>query len=171
MRRVALLAAVIASSAMSAGCGITDPYQATGTTSTTPTATSAARTSTSPPAANDAEEAAPSLSAVQRDAQRRAKRAARAFLTGYLPYSYGQRPDPAIRGATPALRRELIGHRPRVSAQLTNSARPRVRRLRATGLTRNRVYLLAQIDDRQSGYATTLTVQRRGARWLVSEVQ
>ncbi|MGH2941627.1 MAG: hypothetical protein ACRDLN_02465 [Solirubrobacteraceae bacterium] len=171
--RLALLAALLAGSCAIASCGVSDPYQ--GRTSpplTTATAPGAAANPTTAPSA-DADEAAPALNPLQRDAQRRAERAARAFLRTYLPYSYGQRPGSAIRAATASLRRELARQPPRVSPALAQSARPRVRSLRATGVTRTRVYVLAQIDDgqRRGIYATTLTVRLDAGRWLVSEVQ
>lgn len=168
--RLVLLAALLVGSCAVAGCGVSDPYQArTSPPATIATAPGVAATTPSA----DADEAAPALSPLQRDAQRRAERAARAFLRTYLPYSYGQRPGSAIRAATASLRRELARQPPRVSPALAQSARPRVRSLRATGVTRARVYVLAQIDDgqRRGIYATTLTVQLYASRWLVSEVQ
>lgn len=167
-----LLAAVLSSCAI-AGCGVNDPYQGrTSPAVTTATAPASDASPTTSPSA-DANEAAPALSPLQRDAKDRAERAARAFLRTYLPYSYAQQPASAIRAATASLRRELARQPPRVSPALSASARPRVQSLRASGVTRTRVYFLAQIDDGQSNtiYATTLTVQRRDSRWLVSEVQ
>jgi hypothetical protein len=171
--RLVLLAALLVSSCAVAGCGVSDPYQ--GRTSppvTTATTPGIATHPTTVPSA-DADEAAPALSPLQRDAKDRAERAARAFLRTYLPYSYGQRPGSAIRAATASLRRELARQSPRVSPALAQSARPRVKSLRATGVTRTRVYVLAQIDDgqRRGIYATTLTVRLRAGHWLVSEVR
>ncbi len=172
MRVFTPLVALLASHAVLAGCGVHDPYQgATATSPTRPTATTPAST---PPAAAspDGDETHPSLSPAQRDAERRARRAARTFLSGYLRYSYAQATGAAIRAVTPALRRELARHPPRVSRELVQSARPRVTSLRATGVRRDRVYLLAQITDGHTSYATTLTATRHdGTRWLVSEVQ
>lgn len=169
MRHV-LLAALLIGSCAVAGCGVSDPYQ--GRTSPPVTTATAPGAGTNPTTA-ETDEAASALSPLQRDAQRRAERAARVFLRTYLPYSYGQRPGSAIRAATASLRRELARQPPRVSPALAQSARPRVRSLRATGVTRTRVYVLAQIDDgqRRGIYATLLTLQRHGSRWLVSEVQ
>jgi hypothetical protein len=171
--RLVLLAALLAGSCAIAGCGVSDPYQArTSPPVTTATTPGTATHPTTAPSADD-DEATPTLSPLQRDAQQRAERSARAFLRTYLPYSYGQRPGSTIRAATASLRRELARQPPRVSPALAQSARPRVTSLRATGVTRTRVYVLAQIDDgqRRGIYATTLTVQRHAGRWLVSEVQ
>lgn len=165
MRRPALLSLVIASVAL-AGCGIADPYQGDRTIST-PTSPSALWGTSRQPASEDT--APPS--AVQRVARDHAKRAAHTFLDGYLPYSYGQRPGTEIRRASPALRRALIGQPPRVSAPRSHVAPPRLRSIRVSGLSRHRVYLLAQITDGQATYATSLTVQRQERRWLVREVR
>jgi hypothetical protein len=120
---------------------------------------------------NDADEAAPALSPSLRAARRGGERAARVFLAGYLPYTYAQRPGSQVRAVTGGLRRELVRRPPRVPPKLRRSARPRVRHVRVSGVTRDRVYVLAQVDDTQHPvYATTLTVARRGQRWLVSEV-
>jgi hypothetical protein len=132
-----------------------------------------AYTAAAPPTttAADAQEVEPALSPAQAQARHCVERAARRFLAGYLPYSYGRAPARSIRGATPALRRELATNPPRVAAVGTRSARPRVRELRVSGLNGSRAYVLAQVDDGSRTYATSLTIQRRGGRWLVAEVQ
>lgn len=176
--RCLLLAALLAASAITAGCGVDDPYQGnqpTTPTTATPSTTPATATATTPVTTtpgNDAEEGDPAVSPAHRDAQDAAERAARSFLRTFLPYTYGRRRGSSIRGATPALRRELARQPPRVDPELVANARPRVVSLRASSSTRSRVYYLAQIDDGQSEiYGTALTVQRRGDRWLVSQVQ
>jgi hypothetical protein len=168
MRASFPLVALLASSALVAGCGVRDPYQQhSSTTPTSPTASTPATPTRSP----DEDEGAPARSPGQRDRERQADRAARAFLSGYLRYSYGQASGSAIHAATLALRRELTRHPPRVTAKLAKSAQPRVTSLRVTGGHRDRVYLLAQVTDRHNSYAATLTATRRGDRWLISEVQ
>jgi hypothetical protein len=177
VRRVPLLVALTTSALVIAGCGIDDPYQDdTATTSTTQTMTVIDRRSTysttpAPPASPDAREVQPDVSPAQAGARREAELVARRFLAGYLPYSYGQRPASAISGATTALRRDLARNPPRVSAARARGARPRVDQLRVTGGTAERVFVLAQISDRQSSYATSLTVVQRHRDWLVSEVR
>jgi hypothetical protein len=154
---------VLTAAALIAGCGIDDPYQPNG----------AIRTATAPgaaPISPDAREGEPSQSPAQRDAQRRAEHTARAFLAGYLPYSYGRATARAVRAAAPALRRELAAHPPRVSGAARQAARPRVRQLRVSGLNGPRAYVLAQIEDGSRMYPTSLTLQRLEHRWLVATV-
>jgi hypothetical protein len=177
VRRAPLLVALTTSALVVAGCGIDDPYQGdAATTSTTQTTTVIDRRSTysttpAPLTSADAREVQPDLSPAQASARRDAESVARRFLAGYLPYSYGRRPGSAIRAATPALRRDLARNPPRVSAARARGARPRVEQLRATGGTSERVFVLAQISDRRSRYATSLTVVWRHGGWLVSEVR
>jgi hypothetical protein len=103
---------------------------------------------------------------------REASEAARRFLAGYLPYSYGRRPASSISSVTADLRRELVRHTPRVPPALAAKARPRLEgKPRLSGIAADQVILLARIDDGQSRYAALLTVQRRGHRWAVSQVR
>jgi len=159
MRSRLPLFALGAAAALTAGCGIDDPYQPGAATGTATTA---------PPRAGRGDDA--HLSPAQRDAQRQAERTARAFLAGYLPYSYGQANAREIRAATPAFLRELAAHPPRVSAAARQAARPRVRQLRVSGLDGSRAYVLAQIEDGSRTYPTSLTLERHGHRWLVATV-
>jgi hypothetical protein len=156
----------LAAAALIAGCGIDDPYQPNGAITAATTAGPGAA-----PVSPDASESKPSQNPAQRDAQRRAKHTARAFLAGYLPYSYGRATACEIRAATPALRRELATHPPRVSAAARQAARPRVRQLRVSGLDGPRAYLLAQIEDGPRTYPTSLSLQCHGHRWLVATVE
>lgn len=111
------------------------------------------------------------------EAQRRdadeAKRAARAFLAGYLPFSYGQAQAEEIRAVAPALRAELARNPPRVPRDLVAKARPRLARdgLLVSGATGAAVILTAQVDDGQARYVVLVEVRRRGDRWLVVRVQ
>jgi hypothetical protein len=112
------------------------------------------------------------LTAADRRAVREAERAARSFLAGYLPYSYGRQDARRIRSVTPSLRSALIRQAPRVPPALAEKARPRLKDLDVSGIAdRDRVILLAHIDDGQSRYAALLTVQRRGSQWAVSQVR
>lgn len=173
--RVLMAAALLAGAAAGAGCGVNDPYQDASATSTSSTSTTAppmsTTTSTSTTRTDDLGEPQAALSPTQLDARRRAARVARVFLRGYLPYTYGQRRGSTIAAATRELRRELVRQPPRVSAELAQSARPRVQSLRTVELTRNRIYLIAQVNDGESVYTTTLTVLLRDDQWLVSEVR
>lgn len=159
------LVALTAAAALTAGCGINDPYQPGDAITTATTAASGAG-----PVSPDARESEPSQSPAQRDTQRRAEHTARAFLSGYLPYSYGRATAREIRAATRALQRELAANPPRVSAAARQAARPRVRQLRVSGLDGSRAYVLAQIEDGSQTYPTSLTLERHGHRWLVATV-
>jgi type IV pilus biogenesis protein CpaD/CtpE len=159
MRSRLPLVALAAAAALTAGCGIDDPYQ--------PDAGSATATTASPRAAREDE---PRLSSAQRDAELRTERTAKAFLAGYLPYSYRQANARGIRAATPALRRELAANPPRVGVAASEAARPRVRQLRVSGLNGSRAYVLAQVKDGPRSYPTSLTLERHGHRWLVATV-
>jgi len=159
------LVALSAAAALITGCGIDDPYQPNATTSTATTASP-----TTAPLSPDEGEVKPGLSPSERHGQRRAERAARAFVAGYLPYSYGLAPARRIRAATPALHRELAANPPRVSALAVHTARPRVRQLRVSGLNGSRAYVLVQVEDGSRTYPASLTLERRGSRWLVAAV-
>jgi type IV pilus biogenesis protein CpaD/CtpE len=159
MRSRVPLVALAAAAALTAGCGIDDPYQ--------PDAGNATATTASPRAAREDE---PRLSSAQRDVELRAERTAKAFLAGYLPYSYDQAKARGIRAATPALRRELAANPPRVGVAARQAARPRVRHLRVSGLNGSRAYVLAQVEDGSRSYPTSLTLERHGPRWLVATV-
>jgi hypothetical protein len=96
---------------------------------------------------------------------------ARRFLAGYLPYSYGRRPASSIKAVTPALRRDLVRHTPRVPPALAEKARPQLLGLTLSGIADDRVILVARIDDGQSRYAALVTVRRQGQEWAVSQVR
>jgi hypothetical protein len=107
------------------------------------------------------------LTPTQQQAIRGAERAARRFLRGYLPYSYG-RPN-EMRAATPELLQVLKDQRPRVPAD-QQDAKPRLLSLRTLGVTGTGVLLRARVAD-PSRYVVDLTLVRRGDTWLVSEVR
>jgi hypothetical protein len=112
------------------------------------------------------------LTGAQRRAVRGASTAARSFLDGYLPYSYGQRNARSIRSVSPSLRSTLVRQAPRVPPALAAKARPRLQRLQVSGIDgQGRVMLLAHIDDGQGRYAALLTLQRQGQRWAVAQVR
>ncbi|MGH2944283.1 MAG: hypothetical protein ACRDLN_16075, partial [Solirubrobacteraceae bacterium] len=73
---------------------------------------------------------------------------------------------------TPTLRSALVRQAPRVPPALAAKARPRLTKLDVSGIAdRERVILMAHIDDGQSRYVALLTVQRRGSQWAVSQVR
>lgn len=177
-RRLTVAAIVLASAAGVGACG--DEYtQGAGVYSaTTATAgqTATASTLPAPVQTTDAGGTESSetggLTAIQRSAVRAASTAARRFLAGYLPYSYGRRHADSIRSVAPALKRTLARNAPRVPPALAEKARPRVKNLEVSGVTDDRhVILMAQIDDGQSSYVALLTLERQGRRWAVSQVR
>jgi hypothetical protein len=146
-------------------------------TVTTPTAPTTTTGVPGPPAqttddgGTESEETA-RLTAAQNRVVRDAKTAARQFLAGYLPYSYGRRDARTIRSVSPSLRNALVRQAPRVPPALAEKARPRLLRLDASGIpTARQLTLLAHIDDGESRYVALLTLQRRGDRWVVSQVR
>lgn len=176
-RRLTAAVIALAGAAGLGGCG--DEYsRGAGVYGDTTTQTVQARTSTASAAPLQTTDSGGTessetgrISASQRRAVRAASSAARAFLEGYLPYSYGRRDAQSIRSAAPALRSALARQTPRVPPALAEKARPRVTGLKLSGVASGRVILLARIDDGQSRYVALLTVQRRGNRWAVSQVR
>lgn len=95
--------------------------------------------------------------------------AARRFLSGYLPYLYGQGPATAIRGATPGLRRRLWANRPPVPpAALERS--PRLIRVETHPSRSGRTTASGQIEDGSAAYSIELSLLRRGGSWFVASV-
>jgi hypothetical protein len=178
-RRLTVAAIVLASAAGVGACGDEYSRGAGVYSDTTTTAVQTGTTSTAPAPPVQTTDAGGTespetggLSATQRSAVRAAKAAARQFLEGYLPYSYGRRDAHAIRSVTPALQRTLARNAPRVPPALAKKARPRVTGLGVSGITDDRhVILMAQVDDGQSSYVALLTVERQGRRWSVSQVR
>ena len=105
-----------------------------------------------------------------RDA-RAATASARAFLAGYLPYSYGRSDERQIRAAAWRLLRELEASPPRVPATVAR-ARPQLISVRAQAATGDlNVDVLAVVDDGQRRYSIPLSVRDRHGRWLVTAVR
>ena len=182
-RSSATWAAAVAIAVAITACG--DNYEnGAGVYTATPTAPSTARStvaSTPAPAApaptqttggeGSEDQEHDALTPAQQRAVHTAGTVARRFLAGYLPYSYGQGDADEIRSVARQLRAELAQDPPRVPPALADKARPRVGRLQVSGTDRDRVILLAQVDDGQSRYAILLTVQRRDEQWIVTQVQ
>jgi hypothetical protein len=128
---------------------------------------------TPPPPAAVAPEAAPSeegeptaAAEASRADVTQAKRAAREFLAGYLPYAYG-RDVAGIARATPELRRELARERPRVPVR-ERRRRPRVVLLQSDGVSRRHAELRALVDDGPRRYAVPLELERTANGWTVT---
>lgn len=99
-----------------------------------------------------------------------AKRAARRFLAGYLPYTYGRADAGMIRSADPALREELASQPPRVPPTVARRARPRVTTLQAETATRERASVLALVADGKRRYTIELELEREGREWRVADI-
>jgi len=175
--RLTAVAIALASAAGIGACG--DEYTrgagVYSNTTTTPVPAVTTPAPGEPPQTTDAggteSSEAGTISARQRREVREASTAARRFLAGYLPYSYGRRDARSIRSVAPALRSVLARQAPRVPPALAAKARPRLQGLTFSGIAGRRVILLARIDDGQSRYVALLTVQRRGHQWAVSQVR
>ena len=100
----------------------------------------------------------------------RARRVARTFLAGYLPFAYGQASAGSVQAGTPALRRQLKGERVQVTP-VERRRRPRVVTLTALGRASGVVIATALVDDGGvANYAVRLTLRRMSRGWLVSRV-
>jgi hypothetical protein len=131
------------------------------------------RRTPSPPAAASSPQSLPRRLAppVPTAAMGDARRVAERFLAGYLPFAYGRGSALAVRGVTPALRRQLLRDR----AQLTpveRRRRPRVLALQTVGTTPTFVVATAVIDDGGvTTYRLRFTLESEAGRWLVSGLQ
>src|SRR3954453_11458975 len=101
---------------------------------------------------------------------RAAATAARAFLDGYLPYSYGRAQARRIQAAAIPLLRDLETSPPRVPASVAR-ARPQVVSVRAEAATRGSdVDVVAVVDDGRRHYRIALALGDSGPRWVVTAV-
>ena len=95
------------------------------------------------------------------------KRAARAFLAGYLPYTYGR--AGRITAASGQLLRTLRSQPPRVPAA-ERHRHPRVLALQSDGVSRARAEVSALVADGARRYTVTLELARRRAGWIVTSL-
>lgn len=96
--------------------------------------------------------------------------ATRRFLAGYVPYLYGRARAATVAPVTPSVARTLRRSSARVTpAQATRH--PRITDVRVTGQTAASALATAMIaDGGPAPYQLTLTVERRGGRWQVSDL-
>ena len=97
------------------------------------------------------------------------KRAARRFLAGYLPYTYGRARAARIRAATDELRRRLAAQRPRVPPR-ERRRRPRLVLLQSDSVGHRHAELVALVDDGARRYTVALELERTAAGWHVTGV-
>ena len=98
-----------------------------------------------------------------------AKRAARRFLGGYLPYTYGQRTAADVPAATSGLRQQLKAQAPRVPPG-ERHRHARVVALQANGAGPVRAAMIALVDDGAHRYTVSLELERRRTGWQVTNV-
>jgi hypothetical protein len=102
---------------------------------------------------------------------RAATAAARAFLAGYLPYSYDRTDAQRIRAAAKSLLRQLLSSPPRVPAAVAARSRPRLVSVRAQAATGGaNVLVRAIVDDGPRRYGVLLEVRKVAGAWLVTAV-
>jgi hypothetical protein len=133
-----------------------------------PTAGAVSIASTPTPAAPSEESNVPTHA--RRTDIARARRAARRFLRGYLPYSYGHRRASSIAATTPGLRAQLARERPRVPSA-ERRRHPRVELLQTDGVNRERAALLALVRDGKRRYSVGLQLANTPAGWLVTGLE
>jgi hypothetical protein len=134
-------------------------------------ASRAPSTMPTPDSATRPEEEPRNAPAVAPGDARAAAAAARAFLEGYLPYSYGRAHAERIRAAAAPLLRELEAAPPRVPASVAR-ARPRLVSVRAAAATGGSdIDVVAVVNDGRRRYRIPLAVQGRGRRWVVTAVR
>jgi hypothetical protein len=127
-------------------------------------------TSSSSTAPTQGEREAKSPPAVASRNARAATAAARPFLAGYLPFSYGRSDAGKIRAAAWRLLRELEASPPRVPASVART-RPQLSSVRAAAATGDLdVDVLAVVDDGQRRYSIPLAVRHPSRRWIVTAV-
>lgn len=97
-----------------------------------------------------------------------AEHAARTFVTGYLPWLYGQAPLRAVKTATGGLLAGFKAHPPRVPPTM-QTLRPKVAAI-AMQRRDHRWQALANISDGQETYELVLTIAHTRGSWLVSNV-
>lgn len=98
-----------------------------------------------------------------------ARQAARRFLAGYIPYTYGARAPSVIDGATDRLARRLRLSRPRqLGPQAASDGE--VIALQTEAGADGIVLVKAIVEDSSRAYEVALTLQRIGGAWKVSGV-
>jgi hypothetical protein len=121
--------------------------------------------------ATRSEREAKSAPAIAPHKARAAAAAARAFLEGYLPYSYGRAQAKRIRAAATSLLRDLEASPPRVPASVART-RPQLISVRAEAATGgSNVDVVAVVEDSQRRYRIPLAVRHAGHRWIVTAVR
>jgi hypothetical protein len=122
------------------------------------------------PAASSEESNPPAALQPSRSDITRSKRAARAFLAGYLAYTHGRGQADRVSNATPELRAQLQAERPRVPAS-ERRRRPRLELLQSNSVGREHAHLTALVRDGERRYAVRLELAKTAAGWLVTNLE
>ncbi len=124
--------------------------------------TTTATTDPSPPAPGTSSAGVPSAEAVA---------VGRAFLAGYLAYTYGSAPASRITNAARSLIDSLQAHAPRVPPAM-RARRPRVLELHATQAPSGQLGVSAAVNDGGLiDYTLGVILARQGGRLLVTGVE
>jgi hypothetical protein len=100
-----------------------------------------------------------------------ARRVGERFLAGYLRFAYGRGRALAVSGVTPALRRELLRQRARLTP-VERWRRPRVVSLQTIVTSPTFAVARAVIGDGGvAAYPLLFTLEHGGGRWAVSSVE
>jgi len=102
---------------------------------------------------------------------RSVKATARRFLRGYLPYSYGRGSAQRIQGATDELLEQLAERPPHVPLTATPGREAKVTAVQAEAASAEQTSVLAFVEDSERDYAISLSLERVGAQWRVSDVE
>ncbi len=94
------------------------------------------------------------------------RRAARRFLAGYLPYTYGRAQAREIRSAMPALRRRLAAQRPRVPTHERRRT-SRLVLLQSESVGHKHAEFVALVTDRKRRYTVAIALTRTPTGWQV----
>lgn len=94
-----------------------------------------------------------------------ARRAARRFLSAYLPFTYGHGSARRIPAATHALRTSLL--RPRVPPTVAR-LHPRVKHLEAESASATEATVVASVSDGERVYAVSVAMTRGAHGWRAS---
>lgn len=99
-----------------------------------------------------------------------ARQTGRRFLAVYLPYLYGRARVTDIPAVDGHVATALRSDRPRVTPA-QRQRRPRLRDLTLAPQTRRSIQATARVSDGGiAPYALSFTLERRGGRWLVSDL-
>jgi hypothetical protein len=123
----------------------------------------------STPAAPSEEANVPASLQASRADIARSKRAARAFLAGYLAFTYGHGDASVIPAAVPELRSQLAASPPRVPVS-ERRRRPRLELLQSDSVGSEHAQFVALVRDGRRRYAVRLELVNTARGWLVIDV-